>query len=234
MEERTRINFAVTGFENLEKQLAECMDFLPFIAENKNAISPKFIPIIMDSCSLIESILHEITCSSNKERLNLKKYCLLQESSLQLEENASFFLTLPVQILQPYKNWSQKSPVWWDAYNKLKHDRLNNYHSATYSNAVNALAGLHRLMSKQREFIGAFLKAGWIDTHDFEVTENLCSYVHEGTNVDVVIESKLFVSSTGENFVNPSTSDERYFDINFNAYGLSERIRNILFAHEDW
>ena len=40
MEDRTRINFVVTGFENLEKQLAECMEFLPFIEENKKAISP--------------------------------------------------------------------------------------------------------------------------------------------------------------------------------------------------
>ena len=234
MEERTRINFAVAGFENLEQQLAECMDFLPFIEENKKAISPKFVPIIMDACSLIESILHEITSSNYKEHFNFKKYCSLHESSLQLEENASLFLTLPVQILQPYKSWSKKSPVWWNAYNKLKHDRLNNYHFATYMNAVNALAGLHQLMSKQYDFIGAFLKAGWIDTHDFEVTENLCSSVHVGTKVDVVIESKLFASSTNENFVNPVNSDELYFDVNYDAYGLSERIRNMLFAHEDW
>jgi hypothetical protein len=234
MDERTKINFAVSSFEILERQLIDCMEFLPFVEINKQAISPKFIPIIMDSCSLIESIFNEITPSEGKERLNFKKYSIFHEPTLRLEENASLFLVLPVQIIQPYKNWKQRSPIWWDANNKLKHDRLNNYSVATYMNAVNALAGLHQLMSRQRVFIGGFLKAGWIDTHDEDVTIDLVSSAHVGSRVDLIIESKLFASATDSNFVNPETSSEIYLDVDYTAFGLSQHVRNMLFAHEDW
>ena len=133
-----------------------------------------------------------------------------------------------------YKGWTQEQPNWWSAHNKLKHDRLNNYHFATFTNAVQALAGLHQLMVRQRNFVGGFLKAGWIDTTNLEVLDNLGSAAYEGSKVDVVVESKLFASASYDNFVNPDTSDSLYFDVNYEANGLSNRIRNILFGHEVW
>jgi hypothetical protein len=229
-----KTDFAVASFQVLERQLADCMEYLPFIDMNRQAISPKFIPIIMDSCSLIDSIFYEITSDVNLERLTLKKYSRLHEPKLLLDQNSSLFLVSPVQLLQPFKGWNQKTPLWWEAYNKLKHDRLNNYHFANYINAVYSLAGLHQLMARQHDFTGAFLKAGWIDTQDIEVIDNLGSAAHVGSVVDVIVESKLFASATQENFVNAETSNGHYFDVDYQAKGLSIRLRNILFAHEDW
>ena len=234
MDERIKIDFVVASFQVLEKQLLDCMEYLPFLDANKQAISPKFIPIIMDSCSIIDLIFHEITTSSGKERFNLKKYSELHETSLSLDENASLFLVSPIQLLQPFKGWTKQPPTWWEAYNKLKHNRLNNFNLATFTNAVYALAGLHQIMTRQRNFIGAFLRTGWIDTKDFEVIDNLGSAAHVGSIVDVVIETNLFVSATYKNFVNPEKSDEFYFDVDYEANGLSARVRNLLFAHEDW
>ena len=231
MDDRVKIDFAISSFIVLERQLSDCMEYLPFIDANKQAISPKFVPIIMDSCSLIDSILFEITASSNKEHFNLKRYSSLHEPNIHLENNASLFLVSPVQMLQPYKNWTKGQPQWWNAHNSLKHDRLNNYHFATFTNAVQALAGLHQLMARQREFVGGFLKAGWIDTTNFEVVDNLGSAARVGSMVDVIVESKLFASASHDNFINPDTSDDRYFDVDYDANGLSNRIRNMLFAH---
>jgi hypothetical protein len=234
MDDVIKIDFTVSSYKVLERQLVECMEYLPFIEGNKFSISPKFIPIIMDSCSLIDSIFFDITQGNNKERYSLKKYSTIHEPALSLNSNASLLLLTPVQIIQPYKNWIKQAPLWWGAYNKLKHDRLNNFHYATYTNAIYCLAGLHQLMAKQRNFIGSFLKAGWIDTNDIEVIDNLGSAAHVGSRVDVIVESSLFVSATDENFVNPDSSDEFYFDVNYESKGLSHRVRNLLFAHEDW
>lgn len=41
-----RIRFVISNFDNLEKQLLECMEFMPFIDQNKHVVSSKFIPII--------------------------------------------------------------------------------------------------------------------------------------------------------------------------------------------
>jgi hypothetical protein len=233
MVNREKFDFAVSSFSVLENQLADCMEYLPFIDENSQAISPKFVPIIIDACGLIDSIFYEISPGKNKEHFNLKKYSKIHESSLELHNNATLFLASPIRLLQPYKEWTKEQPTWWAAYNSLKHDRLNNFHFATFTNAVQALAGLHQLMARQRGFIGSFLKVGWVDTMSGEVIENLGSAAYVGTGVDIVVESKLFASSSSENFINPDTSEEFYFDVNYEANGLSNRVRNILFGHEE-
>lgn len=233
-----KADFVVASFSVLEVQLIHCMEYIPFIEGNKDVMSPKFIPIIMDTCSLIDSVLREMTGNKN-ERYSLKKYSEAHERVLLLEGNLTLFLSSPLQLLEPYKNWTKEQPEWWAAYNMLKHDRLNNYKASTYRSAVLALAGLHQLMSRSKAFIGSFLRAGWIDTQPFEVVEQLGSVANLGALYpnppDMLIESKLYVSPTGENFIDyVSVEDPRFFEVDYDARGLSNRVRNFLFAHDEW
>lgn len=232
-----RFDFCIASFSELEKQLVSCMEYIPFIDTNKQVLSPKFVPLIFEACSLIDSVFREMV-GETTERFNLKKYSELYEPRLFLEERSSLFLVSPLQVLQPYKGWTVSQPEWWVAYNSLKHDRLNNYEVATYMNAVFALAALHQLIASFKEFIGGFLRVGWIHTRNIELIGNLGSVAHLGalhlSPPSMVIESKLFVSPTRENFISYHQDDPRYFDVDYSVSGLSQRIRDLLFAHEDW
>lgn len=233
-----KADFVAASFSVLEEQLILCMEYIPFIEGNKDVMSPKFIPIIMDTCSLIDSVFREIT-ENKDERYNLKKYSETYEPAFALEGNLTLFLSSPLQLLEPYKDWTKEQPEWWAAYNALKHDRLNNYKASTYRSAVLALAGLHQLMSRSKAFIGSFLRVGWIDTQSFEVVEQLGSVANLGAlhpnPPDMLIESKLYLSSTGENFIGyHSYGDPRFFEVDYDARGLSNRVRNFLFAHDEW
>jgi len=174
----------------------------------------------------------------DSERYNLKKYGEIHEPYLLLEKRASLFLVSPLQLLQPYDSWTIGQPEWWAAYNSLKHDRLNNYEVATYTNAVLALAGLHQLIACFKEFIGGFLRAGWIDTDSVELVADLGSVAHLGTlhpaPPSMVIESELFVSPTRENFIGYSPNNPTSFEVDYDISGLSHRVRDLLFAHDDW
>ena len=234
MDNKEKIDFAISSFCVLERQLLECMEYLPFIDANKQSISPKFIPIIMDACSLIDSIFFEMTDNTEKKRMSLKKYSELNEISLKLDNNATLFLTSPIKLLQPFKGWTKEPPIWWNAYNNLKHNRLNNYNYANFTNAVLSLAGLHQLMARNNNFFGGFLKCGWIDTNEVETIENLAFSVHMDSRANIVVESKLFASSGGDNFVIPNKNNELNFDVDYHAIGLSNRIRNLLSEHKDW
>jgi hypothetical protein len=46
--------------------------------------------------------------------------------------------------LTPWENWNQPQgvPLWWTAYNKIKHQRHTEYHRANLKNVLNAVAGL--------------------------------------------------------------------------------------------
>lgn len=237
MNSDNKFDFAIASFSSLETQLITFMEYVPYIDNNKKVISPKFVPIIVDACSLIDSIFREIT-DDDTERYSLKKYCEIHETYLSLEGNISLFLVSPLQLLEPYAVWTKEQPDWWAAYNALKHDRLNNYEVATYVNAVLSLAGLHQLMARCKMFIGGFLRAGWIDTENNDLIGDLGSAAHlaglHSNPPSMVIESKLFVTPTVENFLTRMSDDPEFFDVDYDVKGLSNRVRNFLFAHEDW
>jgi hypothetical protein len=233
-----KASFAVSSFSGLEVELIACREYLPFVEANKQAISPKFVPIIMEACSLIDSIFRENTADKTKH-YNLKKYGLEHEPRLSLHEDLSLFLNSPVQILRPFKDWTKKQPDWWAAYNKLKHDRLNNYEAATYTNAVLSVAGAHQLMARNKIFVGEFIKAGWINVQDDELMMKVASSAQLGALMgnppDMVIESRLFASPTLDNFVLPESEDDPlYIQVDYDYPGLSNRVRGFIFAHEEW
>jgi len=227
--------FAVSNFVSLEAQLERCLDYIPFITPNLTVVSPKFIPLILESCSLIDSIFSKLS-GKDSERNNLKAYSMKFEEVLELDEKITLFLPTTLQPLCPFKGWTKSIPEWWDAYNKLKHDRLNNYQVASTANAVLSLAGLHQVMACNKDFIGPFLRVGWIDTRDTDAIDELGSVAGLGalhpSPPTTIVESKLFASPTRENFVR--SFDGSYFDIDYESHGLSNRLRNLLFAHEEW
>jgi hypothetical protein len=51
-------------------------------------------------------------------------------------------------ILKPWSKWNtpKDNPVWWDAYNGVKHHRHTDYKSASLHNTLNAVAGLYVLL----------------------------------------------------------------------------------------
>lgn len=69
-------------------------------------------------------------------------------------------ISVKVSSVQPFKNWSPNpaynSPDWWSPYNRVKHERLENFRDANLKNVANALAGLYILESYLVKFIGDF------------------------------------------------------------------------------
>jgi hypothetical protein len=46
-------------------------------------------------------------------------------------------------LSSPWIDWSErKSPIWWQANNKIKHERSKEFHQATFKHAFNSMGGL--------------------------------------------------------------------------------------------
>lgn len=159
----------VANFHSLEDQLIACMAYIPYIEQNQAVVSPKFVPILLDACSLIDSVLRDST--DNEKRQTLKTYAALHEERLELEEATTLFLASPLQLLRPFHGWRNTAPVWWDAYNKVKHDRIRNYEAATYSCTVSAMAGLHQVLARSWQFLGHLTRAGWFNESSEEFAD---------------------------------------------------------------
>ena len=202
MDENTKLHFVVSQFNELETLLADCLSFIPFIDGNRQVISPKFTPIIVESCGLIESIFKEYVGENDKKH-NLKKYSELVEPHLSLEKTVSIFLNPPILFLNPFNDWTNKPPIWWQSYNKLKHDRLNNYDVVTYETVIQAMAGLHQAISRNIDFVPSLLSAGWFNSDSSDVGELVVARISlSGTPIQTIpIASKFFVSPLHSNFV---------------------------------
>lgn len=220
------IDFTVNTFQELENQLSKCLEYIPFIGENKNTISPKFVTLILESCSLIESIFKIRV----EERGGLKKYAKIFEPVAHLEDKICLFLSAPLTFFTPYSNWTRKVPDWWIAYNKLKHDRINNYKCATYENSIHSIAALHLLITRHPDFTNQIIKKGWFCIEDELMFEFICARHEECipmTSNSIVSETKLFVSPLSENFVK-IVNGENYFETDI---ACSPKLLNAIAIH---
>lgn len=200
---RTKASFVISNFSSLEEQLLACLTFLPYTPDNHHVVSPRFVPIILDACSLIDSVLRDFV-HQPEERTTFKQYARETEEYLKLDTAFSILLSTKLAFLNPFSSWKAKTPVWWSAYNRLKHDRLNNYAEATYETTVLALCALHQVIARNRNWIPSLISAGWFNSDDSHF-EDLIGAQHIGEGVTPInvmaVESKLFVTPLHSNFV---------------------------------
>ncbi len=125
---------------------------------NSTTFSNEFVKQYQAICSEIDVILKSICAElgnpSANDMQNGYTPTVLQAWASIVNQKVKF----KEVELQPFFNWKQapdyKSPDWWKPYNKVKHERVDNYRKANLKNVVNALAGLYILENYLVKFIG--------------------------------------------------------------------------------
>ena len=109
--------------------------------EGLKAYSHKARELLFLACSDLECSLKKYNFGKNdsmKDYVKLTEYIDLTRYKLSLVG-----YTNPYKCC-PFENWSKEEPSksisWYDAYNKLKHNRDKNFHLATLENCINAIA----------------------------------------------------------------------------------------------
>ncbi len=125
---------------------------------NSKKFSNEFVKQYQAICSEVDVILKSICLElCNQSACDMKNgYTpLVLQNWPNIKNQKVRFKDLE---LQPFSNWQQepdyKSPDWWTPYNKIKHERVNNYHKANLKNVLNALSGLYILENYLVKFIG--------------------------------------------------------------------------------
>jgi hypothetical protein len=220
-------DFVVANFHSLEEQLIECMDYIPFIEQNHGIVSPRFVPILMDACSLIDSVLRDST--DGNERHTLKSFAKLHEGRLQLESSTSILLVSPLQFLRPFHEWRTSIPIWWDAYNRVKHDRIQNYEAASFTCTVTAVGALHQLLARSWQFLGNLTRAGWFNESFESIGELGASRAAGSGPPDLPVQTKLFVSAIRSDFVTWDANGPK-----IEPWDFTERVKNHIWEWESW
>jgi hypothetical protein len=143
-------------FKKIEKDLGEFIDNVPNCISHENVFSPVCRDIINRSCNEIDSLCKDVLlkeyfnitiwkkgCFSKLNAPNIYTSLFFLDSLVNLKSLEVHYLTWDkFEQVNPFATGIQR-PKWWDAHNKLKHNRVQNIKLATYRNALDSVIALN-------------------------------------------------------------------------------------------
>lgn len=199
-------------YQRIEDSLHRVLQYVPYCESHKQVWSDYLVTVILEACSLLDSLWRAQSWQSScvqkvKKRNDLKMLDYFKYYGEYMEPKwVVFWAEEPIKKY-PFKGWSKTGKYetkddqdfldWWTAYNSLKHDRLQNITEATLHKAVRAVSALFLAILRCEDCRTAILQAGWL-TGESDRPE---CYLGEDSPSDkdafVAAETKLFTYAVG-------------------------------------
>lgn len=125
----------------LIQKLQEILLFIEPSEDGLKAYSHKIRELLFLACSDLESTLKKYKFGKNERMENyieILKFVDLTKYKISLVGYANPYKCCPFEHWE--KSKASQSLPWYDAYNKIKHNREDNFHFATLENCINAIA----------------------------------------------------------------------------------------------
>lgn len=153
-------DIAIESFLDLERRFEAFVRAVPITPEHNRVHSPILGSILLDACSLLESVLKSSMDNARYNGINnianirAMRYAnsppFLNIGHLRTVFKADMLYSKPVWYLpkgetsRPWYVWRNQTgqPSWWHAYNALKHSRFQNASQATLLTTLHALKGV--------------------------------------------------------------------------------------------
>jgi hypothetical protein len=132
-------------FLALERDLEVISRFVELSTANEAVYSIELARLLFGAASEVD-VVAKLVCAQVAPAArcgNIEDYrSILSEAIPDLPQTEVFVPRYGFSF-KPWDNWTDgRSPDWWRAYNKVKHERDSNYHQATLKHALNSLGGL--------------------------------------------------------------------------------------------
>jgi|SRR6185312_11842304 len=145
----------IRAFLLLQQDVSELFSYIEPSDANLAAYSHRTQQLLMRACVEIEANFTAIFLDNGFRRadrnLTIVDYKLINRS----HKLSSFEARIPGWkgahgLRKPFSNWNTDQPLYWyQAYNKSKHHRHDNFHLATFDALMDAFTGLNILLSSQ-------------------------------------------------------------------------------------
>ncbi len=139
--------YFVSQYALLEKEFIDTMQYVSFEEDNYKTYSNKYAKLLLQIGSEIDNLMRNICGLTGRTSITdyadglFMIYPSLDRQKLIVKGNK-------LELL-PFDNWDKynasQSLVFWDAYNKVKHDRIQNNKLANLENVSLGLGGLYIL-----------------------------------------------------------------------------------------
>lgn len=138
-------------FLALENDLQKLSRYVEFAEANFDCFSLEISRILFAAASeadvVAKQLCRKISAKSAASSVHPYRRTIMQA----YPGFADFKVTIPRFGMEPFKPWERWKlpdgvPIWWTAYNKVKHHRNTEYHQGNLKNALNSVGGLFILI----------------------------------------------------------------------------------------
>lgn len=186
----------LSAFDQVESDLSDFVARVPLVSEHLTVWSPSLVRCIFDACSQLDSLwkLRAGTASN----ITIKQH-FASHGARCANEWVVLWEGDGLEV-HPFACWAhgQYAPLdWWQAYNKLKHNRWENVREATLRNAVDATAALFVALAHDEACGAVLAERKWL--HSQYATEYLLSKLYSQPREvpGVTVESPLLSYAFG-------------------------------------
>ncbi len=136
-------------FLALETDIEHLSRYVEFTEENFSTYSLEIAHIYLACCSEVD-VVAKLLCQQinhDSQAGNIGEYREIITAAIP--EIPQSLITIPRfgMELNPWQNWQEdKSPIWWQNHNNVKHQRNEFFHQANLHNVLNSMAGLFLLV----------------------------------------------------------------------------------------
>lgn len=137
------------------ERLFEIFSYVEPYIQNNSVFGHKLRDVILLSCMEIESSWTSILTANNYayKRFTTKDYVKLLSPLALSHYEVEFPMYPEIGIVTPFKNWDEEKPThslaWYDAYNKTKHNREDNFKIANLKNAIESVCAVAFMLCAQ-------------------------------------------------------------------------------------
>ena len=164
--ERNKFEMYWRYYLSIESMMINTAKYVCPSRENAYTYSDEFMKIILLSCSEIDSIMKEI-CKQNGVLLNDGQYNMKVYSTELLKNKSiceiafapgfNFSEDSKSIICFPFRDINKDKPyaglLWWESYQKLKHNRIENAKVGNLINSIYSLGAHFLLLRKMMELL---------------------------------------------------------------------------------
>jgi hypothetical protein len=153
----------LAAFQLLADDFRTAQQYVEPSDANLGTYSHRLYELLLRACTEFESVCKHLLLANGSRKpsadMNINDYKTL-ESELPLESKEVGILSwspAPAYV-QPFKNWSTAAPPlsWYSDYNRVKHDRQNEFSRAHLSNVRVAIAAQFVVLSSSNLLVQTF------------------------------------------------------------------------------
>jgi len=143
------------AFMLIQSDLMTLFEYVEPSKKNLPTNSFRIMELLLRTCTELEAnfkaILRANTYSKTEKDWNIEDYYRIEASHfLSQYEIRMPYWTGNGRIRKPFESWSSSHVLsWYQAYNKVKHDRVNNLEEANLGNLIDAVCGLAIVLAAQ-------------------------------------------------------------------------------------